>query len=318
MRPGLFLVSLLIPAALMPVTAFAQAVDDVPPKSTPGAIPPAALTVAESDPIAASDERPHYALGVYGRGVFGPSGLLSPFLTANSGSVNTGALGAHFTRRKGSLDVVVAIDFGWYSPPNGNFLGAGKDAKLDTHYVQFRDLNVLSAEVSFYYNHDLSKRVGVFLGGGIGLGAVLGDVYVINNSETACTADNAGDPQKCYPVISQSNYAKFGNGTVTYTNTMGKEVAIPDGPIKPGDPEYQAKLDGLEKSLANCMTQQKAGDCRDTAQHPYFHKADKIPVVPVINFQIGLRFKLHRHWNLNVSGGFRNGLVVGGGPEYVF
>lgn len=316
MRPGLLLISLLLPTAMMPA-ARAEGLDDVPPKTAPGAIPPAAVAPAEA-PIAATDERPHYALGVYGHGVFAPSGMLSPFLSANSGSVSTGALGAHFTRRKGSLDVVISMDFGWYSPPDGNFLGAGKDAKLDTHYVQFRGLNVFSADVSFYYNHDLGSRVGLFLGGGIGLGAVLGDVYVINNSETVCTADNAGDPSKCYPVISQANYAKYGNGPATYTNSMGKEVAIPDGPIKPGDPEYQAKMDGLERSLSNCMSQQKAGDCRDTAQHPYFHKAEKIPVVPVVNLQIGLRFKLHRHWNLNVSGGFRNGLVVGGGPEYVF
>ena len=38
----------------------------------------------------------------------------------------------------------------------------------------------------------------------------------------------------------------------------------------------------------------------------------------VINFQVGFKFKLHRHFDFNVAGGFRTGWVVGGGPEVVF
>jgi len=38
----------------------------------------------------------------------------------------------------------------------------------------------------------------------------------------------------------------------------------------------------------------------------------------VINVQLGFKFKIHRHFNFNLMGGFRDGFVVGGGPEYVF
>jgi hypothetical protein len=38
----------------------------------------------------------------------------------------------------------------------------------------------------------------------------------------------------------------------------------------------------------------------------------------VVNFIIGLRFKLHRHFNVDLQGGFRDGWVFGVSPEYVF
>jgi hypothetical protein len=60
-------------------------------------------------------------------------------------------------------------------------------------------------------------------------------------------------------------------------------------------------------------------DCKDTAEHPYYHAtSDKPPVLIAINVIVGFKIKVHRHASINISGGFRNGFFVGGGPEYVF
>jgi hypothetical protein len=200
-------------------------------------------------------------------------------------TLSSGGFGAEFIRRKGTLDIVLSLDFSFYSPPDGNYLGANKQVDLDTHYTQFRGLNFLSLDVGFLWVHDLASWLAIMIGGGVGIGLVLGDIFVINNGNQ-CNASNVGDPKQCYP-----------NGV---------------GPIDPADPMLQAKLNATQ-----CMP----GDvgCKDTASTPHYHASqDKPPVMVVVNFIIGFKIKLHRHFNVNISGGFRDGFVFGGGPEYVF
>lgn len=232
-------------------------------------------------PVPTSDPRVLYALGLRGRYLGVPSFLLSPFLQQYT-TLNSESLGAEFIRRKGTLDVVLSLDYSLMSPPAGNFLGANKDPTLDTHYVQFPGLSLLSLDVSFIWTHDLARWLAIMVGGGVGIGAVLGDIYVVNNSQKVCTASNAGDPNQCYPIDANS-------------------VAI-----QPTDPNFQRKLE------------QTATGAKDVAQDPHYHKADRPPVMVVVNFILGFKFKIHRHFNLNLSGGFRDGFVVGLGPEVVF
>jgi hypothetical protein len=267
----------------------------------------AAAAVVSSAPISTDDGRTLYALGVRGRLFLAPGWMLAPFLDQYN-AVTRGSIGLEFTRRRGTFDVVTSLDFTWMSPADGNFLGAGKDPTLDTHYVEFRGFNFLSLDVSFYYHHEVTRWLEVLVGGGIGLGLVLGDIDDINGSSQVCTAANRGDPSKCYPISSD-----------TYQNAQGQTVTV--GAIKPGDPDFERKLDATAQSQARCNAMNTSGqlDCRDTSLHPHFHVVtEKPPVMVVVNFLVGLRFKLHRHANLNLTGGFRNGWVVGMGPEYVF
>jgi hypothetical protein len=243
----------------------------------------------------------HYAAGLRVRGLFVPGFLLSPFLQQYQ-ALNSLSVGGEFVRRKGELDIVVSLDLSFYSPPDGNWLGANKDPTVDTHYVHMQNLDFLSVDVAFIWNHDLLPWLGVMVGGGVGLGVVLGDVYLINNASGLCNAANAGDPSQCHPVSPE----------------IDPQTGMPIGEIKPGAPDFQQKLDATARTLAAC--QMSGGvDCRDTADHPHWHpSSDKPPVMAVVNLVVGFKFKLHRHLNVNLSGGFRNGFFVGVGPEYVF
>ena len=269
---------------------------------------PATARSDERRPLSSDDQRVHYALGVRGRLLVVPEWMLSPFLDQNSGGLTSGSFGLEFTRRKGGLDIITSLDYTAYPASDGNFLGAGKDPRLDTHFTQFRGLGLLSLDVTFVWHHDVQPWLAVMVGGGFGLGVVLGDIGVINASSAVCDKGNAGNPSACYPISSD-----------LYTDASGKQQVI--GAIKPDDPDFQRKLDGTAASAAACNKANSSGtlDCRDTALHPHFHPAaEKPPVMVVLNFLVGLRFKVQRHFNVNVSGGFRDGWFFGAGPEYVF
>lgn len=271
-----------------------------------------------SDPIPTRDRRPLHAIALTGRGVFIPQFLMGIGLS-ESQALNSGGVGLSYIYRKGTLDVVTSLDFAALSPPDGNFLGVGKRADIDTHYTQFRDLNMVSLDVSFFWVSDINKYLAFQIGGGFGLGLMLGDVLVVNNSGAGCSGSTVGDVEKCHPNVEPSFYTRVGNPAPTWTDASGRVQPL-SGPLLPSDPDFSLKLDGLAASQQACKAQDTGkSDCRDTADHPYAHKApEKPPVIPVLHFEIGLKIKAHRHLNINLTGGFKNGLVIGGGPEYVF
>jgi hypothetical protein len=316
-------------AAAWPVAARA---DDPPPSGSPTTS--AVQSSAKSDrpswqPIPTSDDQVLWGLALQGHGVFVPGFLLAPFLDQYN-TLYSGGFAVQGIRRKGTLDIVLSLDFSFYTPSDGNWRGAGKDPSLDTHYTQFHNLNFLALDVVFLYTHDLTSWLAIQVGGGVGLGVVFGEIDVINATGD-CTGPNGADLTKCHPIVGDQNSYDKNIGpdgkpapairpdTTGWTNCNGAVC-----PISPTDSDFQAKLNSTSAAQAKCNAMKAAGatpapDCRDTAGHPYLHVAtDKPPVLPVINFIVGFKFKLHRHFNFNVSGGFRNGFVVNGGPEYVF
>src|SRR5437867_8902734 len=74
----------------------------------------------ESWPIPTSDERVLYGLGAYGYMLIVPGWLLDPFLKAHTELLSGGA-GLQFFRRKGTFNVALSLDFGWYNAPDGNY-----------------------------------------------------------------------------------------------------------------------------------------------------------------------------------------------------
>ncbi len=305
-------VSLALPAA----RAVAQEPGDAP-ADAPAAAPHHERLLDENPtaPVPTSSEQVLWALGLQGHGVFVPGWLLGSFLDQYS-ALNSGGFALQGIRRKGTFDIVLTLDFSFYSPPDGNWRGAGKDPSLDTHYTEFHNLNFLSADVTFLYTHDLASWVAIQVGGGVGLGVVFGDVWTINNSPN-CSAQNATDTSLCHPVGTAN--PPEGAKPVYYTDAQGKMQVV--GDMVPGTADFRRKLDATTAAQQACIAANGAGAqaCKDTALHPYFHKADGVPpVLPVIDFIIGLKFKLHRHLNFNLSGGFRDGFVINGGPEYVF
>jgi hypothetical protein len=130
------------------------------------------------------------------------------------------------------------------------------------------------------------------LGGGLGIGGVFGNVYLITDN-SGCTAANANDPSKCYPKV----------------------TGVSTGGLNPKDPNTVGILQNAACPGGNTSL--------DTVQNPCYRASNTYPfnvrVIPVLNSLIGLRFKVQRHIFIHVEGGFRlAGFYAGGGPEYRF
>jgi hypothetical protein len=275
-------------------------------------------------PVPTSDPRVLWALGLRANGLFIPQSMLTAEILTVGGGLDSWGMGLELTRRKGNFDIVIAANVASYNFPNGNWLAAFRDPALDNHYLEFRDFYFLSLDVNFLYVHDMAPWIAFTVGGGVGLGAVLGDVYIVNNGPQ-CTVKNAGDPTKCFPRTPPAYPAAA--GPITYTTAKGQTKNIPgNSDIAPSDPEFHEKLDGLRAAQQRCLAALPASpnanqllDCKDTANHPYWRRSPDVPpIMASISFLIGLKLKIHRNFNFNIQGGFRNGFVIGGGPEVVF
>jgi hypothetical protein len=244
--------------------------------------PPPGTPPSDGVPLSSYGIGP-YQLGARARAIFVPHAFLGPFLAHNTGtSMTSWSVGIEFIYRRPSFDVVTSLDFSWLDVKNGNYLGAGHDPALDTHYVEFHNLSFLSADVSIIGHHKFLPWLELRYGGGLGLGWVPGDVMLINNG-TQCNAGNASDIKRCYPV----------SPTV--------------GAIHPGEPGYQDKL-----------KQTQTGET-DTNVTPHWRVSDsKPPVMGVVNLVLGVRFYPYKRLGITIEGGFRDAMFVGLGAHYLF
>ena len=221
-----------------------------------------------------------YALGWRIRYIFAPNTFFQPYLQAST-QMNSVSTALEFVYRKNdSYDIVTSLDFSYLNVDDGNWLANNHDPSLDTHYVQFRNLSFLSADVSIIGHHTWAGAPWFELryGAGIGLGVVFGDVLLTNNS-TACTAANASDIRQCHP--------------------LGVDLTAKN---------YEDQLAATEKN-----------NNTDTAQTPHRHvSADKWPAAPVLNILIGAKFRVHKHVSVQVELGFRDAMFFGAGLHYWF
>ena len=172
----------------------------------PGASPPSEPTqpVPASTPMPDKGAKPakdtvvRYGAGFHIRGIFVPTWFLNLFLDAST-PLNSVAVGGEFVRRKGNFDLIASMDFGFYSPRDGNYLGKGDDPQTETDYVQFRDLNLLAFNVHFIWHYPIVPWVSFVYGAGVGFGIVLGDIFRISNDPERCNQDNVEDIDQCYP-----------------------------------------------------------------------------------------------------------------------
>lgn len=166
---------------------------DEPASKGRGADEPAKAAVQTPKPV---DPQTQYGVGVHLRGIFIPTWLLNLFLDAST-PLNSVAFGAEFVRRKGSFDIVGSLDFGFYSPKDGNYLSKGGDPATDTDYVHFDGLNAISLAVHFIKHEQILSWMSFVWGGGVGLSIMLGDIF--RASSSGCTEDNIDDIQQCRP-----------------------------------------------------------------------------------------------------------------------
>jgi hypothetical protein len=241
-----------------------------------------ALLLAGSALADDAQNRPdlRYAIGIRPvRFVFVPNSFLQPYLKAST-QMNSVSTGLEFIYRHETYDVVTSLDFMYLNIDDGNWLANGHDAALDTHYVQFRGLSFLSADVSIIGHHTWAAAPWFELryGAGVGLGLVLGDVLLTNNSDS-CNDKNVSNIAQCHP--------------------LGVNLTAPN---------YEAQLAATEKN-----------NNTDTALTPHRHVSqDKWPVAPVLNILVGFKFRLHKHVSTQIEIGFRDAMFLGAGLHYWF
>jgi hypothetical protein len=278
--------SLILASAVVSTVAHAQSDEPPPPGGGPMRIDPNARDSDQPNSVdtapryVAPSEIGKYQLGAHVRGLFVTHAMLSPYLGHNTGTSMSGyAVGGELIYRRASYDVVTSIDYSQFNVHDGNYLGAGHDPTLDTHYVQFRGLGLLSVDVSLIGYHKFTDWFELRYGGGLGIGWVPGTVSVINDNSAGC-AQHAADSSQCFP------------GNV--------------GKIVKGDP-------GVQTALNNTRGHE------DTTDNPSFHaSSSKPPVMGVVNLLVGFRFYPVSRLAITAEIGFRDAMFAGGTLHYLF
>lgn len=169
--------------------------------ATSGATPARAQEAAEN--VAAAPESPpsytqQFGFSARARYVTVPSWFLGLFTEANSPLHSSGFLLEGF-RRKDDFDIAIGLGYQNMSPPDGNWLGRGKTAAVDTDFVQVQNMRLISLEVSFVRNTWINEYFGFYYGAGLGLGILTGKI--LRTSAGNCTDDNVGDTSQCKPIV---------------------------------------------------------------------------------------------------------------------
>jgi hypothetical protein len=265
------------PASPEPAVVHPEPAVVPPPPTQAATVPDIAPTKSPTPPTKPRFDFTH-AIGVYSRYLFVTRLMFSPYVDQSTALDRGWSVGAQYIHRSHSFDIVVSLDFSWFGVQNGNWLGRGNDPTVDTKYVEFDRLSMLSADVALIGHHAFTRWLELRGGAGLGIGYVFGNVYTTNNSNLVCNKDNAGDTSKCYPITA--------SGMPIYLNQPDTEQKL------------QATTDPSKKN---------------TAQDPHRTQEFKPPAMAVLNIMMALHFRLQRHISLQVELGFRDAMFAGGG-----
>jgi hypothetical protein len=261
----------------MPAPAVAEP-EETPPSGTGPAIPLAGAVGA------AASARPgnvSYGVAARLRWVSVPKWMLNLFTKRNV-PLSSWASALEFYRRKGEFDFIVSVGYQGMSPPDGNWLGRGHDASIDTDYVQFKNVALWAVDASFVWHSFFTDWFGMHYGAGIGLGIVTGQL--LRTSNDGCTEANAGDYTKCKPAgaicppsgCTDASLAVLGPGGNANTDSPGTPHRFADGNVP--------------------------------------------PALPIVNVIVGVDFRVPRirGWEAKIEGGFYDAFFLGGGVGYTF
>jgi len=269
------------PPAAMP----APTESGLPPAAPPEAVPPAAGTrpvmsageLAEEAPVQRAADL-SYGVAARLRWVTVPAWMLNLFTKKNM-PLSSWGTGISFFRRKANFDLVVSGSYQNMSPSDGNWLGKGHDATIDTDYVQFNGLALWGLDVSFVWHTMFNEWFGMHYGAGIGVGIVAGDILRTSNNPAVCREDNAGNVAVCNPVGSR----------VTSSGLVLSPQSLTPGPDDPTNPHRFA----------------------DPNVPPV------LPIVNIV-IGFDFRLPQVRGWEATIEGGFYNAFFLGGGVGYTF
>jgi hypothetical protein len=273
-------------APVQPVGAAPAAQTTAMPAPTVAAPAPAADETAPLvGTIAATGTRSpnvSYGVALRLRWVSVPAWMLNLFTKRNV-PLSSYSTALELMRRKGEFDFIVSVGYQNMSPGDGNWLGRGHDASIDTDYVQFKGLGFVGIDASFVWHSYLNDWFGLHYGAGLGLGIVTGQMLRTSDG-SGCTEGNAGNVAACHPV------------GVTCPNGICSDAALAS--LNPG-----------------------GSASTDSAATPHrFVDGDVPAALPIVNVLVGMDFRLPhvRGWEAKIEGGFYDAFFLGGGVGYTF
>lgn len=177
---------------LVATPAWAQPAAPPPPPEDATSSP----AVTTEAPVAPRDVV--YGAGARLRWVSVPHWMLGLFTKENQ-SLSSYGFAGEFYRRKGDMDIMVGLSYQRMGPPDGNWLGKGHDANIDTDLVQFRNFGFVGLDATFIWRSPLSEYVAFRYGAGLGLAIMTGEM--LRTSAAGCTEQNKGDVTVCKPIV---------------------------------------------------------------------------------------------------------------------
>jgi hypothetical protein len=163
--------------------------EEIPPGETAGSVG----VTAPRNPNAAT-----YGAGARLRWVSVPHWLLGLFTKQNQ-SLSSYGFAAEGYRRKGDYDIMFSISYQKMGPPDGNWLGRGHEASIDTDFIQFRNFGLVGFDAAFIRRIDISEYVAFRYGAGLGVAIVTGQM--LRTSAANCNDRNLGDVTQCKPIV---------------------------------------------------------------------------------------------------------------------
>jgi hypothetical protein len=163
------------------------------PSEEPAAGTPAVSTEA---PVGPKDVA--YGAGARLRWVSVPGWLLGLF-TKQHQSLSSYGFAGEFFRRKGDMDIMVGLSYQKMGPPDGNWLGKGREASLDTDLIQFRNFGFVGFDATFIWRSVISEYVAFRYGAGLGIAIMTGEM--LRTSAAFCNEQNVGNTAQCRPAF---------------------------------------------------------------------------------------------------------------------
>jgi hypothetical protein len=268
------------PAAPAPA-AFVPPSSEIPTASDVAVVPATAAAPEKLKPSNA----PQFGGALRGRWITLPRWFLGMFTRASRGLSSYGVGLEGFRRKRDAEDpnrfteISLALGYQSMGPPDGNWLGRGKTAGLDTDWVQFKNFGFWTIDFSYIGRQFFNDVVGIHYGAGLGLAIVQGDV--LRTSSAGCTANNLSS-KSCRPLVCGDD------GVCTEAELKGSENRADGRDDEPATPHR-------------------------------FREGSIPAVIPLINLVTGVDFRIPTVPGLEfrVEGGFYNALFMGAAVSYL-
>ncbi len=262
-----------------------------------GAVPAGQEAVATAATAETATTFARYGLAVRARWISVPSWLLGAFTQKNV-PLSTYGYALEGYRRKRDKDdhnrtweVSVAIGYQNMSPPDGYWLGTGKDITKDTDLVQFKNFSLITMDAAFISRQYFSPYFGIHYGAGLGLGVVRGKVL-----RTSAECDPTTG--QCKIVLNQ-------------TSPKTGQLIVCGG---------AGQLACIETDLSNSEGSYDTGPISNGGQPHRFQETSIPGAVPIINLFFGLDFPVPdaKGLEFRIDAGFYDAFFVGGSAGYLF